>query len=237
MLEQCASPEPEQAAAALAALCRRYRPAVLAYTRTRAGSKHDAEDLTQGFFAFALERGLFLRADPARGRFRSFLFTCLQRYLNGEADRQRAVKRGEVLLVPLDEALDEGRAGFALLIGPAHVRRRAEEARFDRHWAGTLIDGVLDDVAAECHRSQGDGTFRHFFPFLPGGPGENTEEVHAQVATALGLSLSAFRGVLHRMREGYKTRLRAAVALTVAGAAGEIEAEMRHLAAAWSAGE
>lgn len=236
LLGQCASPEPAQAAAALAAVCWRYRPAVLAYARAHTASVHDAEDLTQGFFAFLLERQLFLHADPARGRFRAFLFTCLHRYLNGEADRQRAAKRGGgVVLLPLDEASEEGMVGRIIVLSPLYVRRRAEEAHFDRHWASALLDSVQDDLAAECDRAHGVDTFRHLAPFLPGGAGENTEEGHQQAALALGLSLKAFRAALHRMRLRHKVLVREAVTRTVIGSPGEVEAELRHLVAAAAA--
>ena len=52
-----------------------------------ATSPEDAQDLTQGFFARVLERHDFRAADPARGRFRSFLLTALKHYVINEHER------------------------------------------------------------------------------------------------------------------------------------------------------
>src|SRR5688572_20509260 len=60
-----------QATAALERLCQTYWYPLYAYIRRRGYSEHDAEDLTQGFFAHLLERHSFERVAPARGKFRS----------------------------------------------------------------------------------------------------------------------------------------------------------------------
>ena len=61
------------ARAALAALCGRYRPPVLAYVRRQGVAAGDAEDLVQSVFERIIRTRMYDRADPARGRFRSFL--------------------------------------------------------------------------------------------------------------------------------------------------------------------
>ena len=60
-------------AAALELLCRTYWPPLYSYARRRGHSPHDAEDLTQGFFARLLEKGYLHAADRAKGRFRQFV--------------------------------------------------------------------------------------------------------------------------------------------------------------------
>jgi len=79
---------------ALAGLCETYWPALHAYVRRRGFSPHDAEDLTQEFFARLLEHNWVARADPQKGRFRSFLLTALNRFLADQWDKARAQKRG-----------------------------------------------------------------------------------------------------------------------------------------------
>jgi len=49
---------------------------------------HEAQDLTQSFFAFVLEKNVIEAADPERGRFRSFLFG-----LREEFSRQRGMHK------------------------------------------------------------------------------------------------------------------------------------------------
>jgi RNA polymerase sigma-70 factor (ECF subfamily) len=58
---------------ALESLCRIYWYPLYAYVRRRGYSLHDAQDLTQSFFARLLEKDMVEAADPSRGRFRSFL--------------------------------------------------------------------------------------------------------------------------------------------------------------------
>src|SRR3954470_10092096 len=58
---------------ALEALCRTYWQPIYAFLRRSGHDRHDAEDLTQGFFVYLLDQKLLQKAEPDRGRFRSFL--------------------------------------------------------------------------------------------------------------------------------------------------------------------
>ena len=66
----------------------------------------DAEDLTQAFFAWLLERDWLEQADQQRGRFRSFLLTSFSRFLANEWDKARTQKRGggRIVSLPFDDA-------------------------------------------------------------------------------------------------------------------------------------
>src|SRR5262245_61325387 len=85
------SPEASQS---LEALCQRYWPPLYAYLRHRGFAPHDAEDLTQEFFARLLEKEWLAVAKRERGRFRSFLLMALKRFIANDWDRSRAQKRG-----------------------------------------------------------------------------------------------------------------------------------------------
>ena len=78
---------------ALAQLCEAYWYPLYAYVRRRGKSAHQAEELTQEFFARVLEKEYLRAAEPAKGRFRTFLLMCLKRFLANEWDRERALKR------------------------------------------------------------------------------------------------------------------------------------------------
>src|SRR5687767_11513727 len=65
----------------LEALCRQYWPPLYAYVRQRGHTIHDAQDLTQAFFARLLEKEWLTAADRSQGRFRSFLLMALKRFL------------------------------------------------------------------------------------------------------------------------------------------------------------
>src|SRR4051794_14850907 len=62
-----------EASAALDALCRTYWYPLYVFVRRQGYSVEDAQDLTQGFFSRLLEKKYLKRADPERGKFRSFL--------------------------------------------------------------------------------------------------------------------------------------------------------------------
>src|SRR5215218_2170774 len=77
---------------ALARLCRTYWFPLYAHVRRRGLSAHDAEDLTQEFFARLLTRQSIAHADPARGRFRAFILTALNNFLADEWNKARTEK-------------------------------------------------------------------------------------------------------------------------------------------------
>jgi RNA polymerase sigma-70 factor (ECF subfamily) len=79
-----------QAMVALEQLCRVYWYPLYAYVRRRGYSPPDAQDFTQEFFARLLERKWLARADQAKGRFRTFLLTAMERFLANEWDKARA---------------------------------------------------------------------------------------------------------------------------------------------------
>ncbi|MCA9049988.1 MAG: sigma-70 family RNA polymerase sigma factor, partial [Planctomycetaceae bacterium] len=64
---------PMAARSALSDLCEAYWPPVYTFIRRHTSSDHDAEDLTQAFFIQLLDRPFLHTAEPAKGRFRSFL--------------------------------------------------------------------------------------------------------------------------------------------------------------------
>src|SRR5688500_4236836 len=115
---------------ALARLCQTYWFPLYAYLRRRGESPHDAEDLTQGFFASLLQRQALAVADPDRGRFRSFLLASLKHYLANERARSRAQKRGgDQAFITLDDPSAESRYAAEL------TDHLSPERLFDRQWA------------------------------------------------------------------------------------------------------
>src|SRR6185436_10004622 len=92
------------ASAALEKLCRAYWPPLYSYIRRQGRSRADAKDLTQAFFAKLLEKNFWARADPQKGRFRSFLLTALRQFLADQRDWVKAAKRGGKLsFISFDE--------------------------------------------------------------------------------------------------------------------------------------
>src|SRR3954462_3704342 len=95
---------------ALAALCDLYWYPLYAYLRRRGHHREEAEDLTQGYFAYLLEHRSLDHVDRARGRFRSFLLASLNHYVANDRDWHRAEKRrGVISHVPLNQDAADAR--------------------------------------------------------------------------------------------------------------------------------
>jgi RNA polymerase sigma-70 factor (ECF subfamily) len=76
--------DPFEAAAALQKLCRTYWYPLYAFMRREGRSPHDAQDLTQAFFAHLLQRSFLENVGSQKGKFRSFLLAALKHF---EAER------------------------------------------------------------------------------------------------------------------------------------------------------
>ena len=212
--------QPALARDALAALCQAYWPPLYGYVRRRGHTVHDAQDLTQAFFARLLEMGWIQRADPGKGRFRTFLLTAMNRFLANEWDRLRTQKRGGgAILAPLQfetaEALHRG--------GP--VDERTPEQAFERRWALTLLEQVLAKLEAA---ERADGRAELFAALKPCLTGASDAQPYAELAERLGLSGPALKVAVHRLRQRYRLQLRDEVAHTVLGP-NDVAAEMHHL--------
>src|SRR5437762_2747732 len=99
-----------EARESLASLCTAYWYPLYAYIRRRGHTPEQAQDLTQDFFALLLERDIIAKADPERGRFRSYLRTVCTRFLTNALQRANAWKRGGGRpSLPIDAFDAEGR--------------------------------------------------------------------------------------------------------------------------------
>jgi RNA polymerase sigma factor (sigma-70 family) len=211
-----------QAADALEQLCRTYWYPLYAFVRRHVSEAHDAEDLTQEFFTRFLAKEYFGRADPALGRFRSFLLACLKNFLAEQQRQGRRLKRGggqTTLSWDSQTAEERYRLEPADPVTPEQV--------YDRRWALTLLETVLARLAEE-QSAAGKG---HLFAQLKDGLwGETRETTYGQMAERLGMTEGAVKVTVHRLRRRLRDLLREEVAHTVAADA-EIDEELRHLIA------
>src|SRR5438045_7264777 len=133
-----------QAEAALEKLCRAYWYPLYAYVRRQGHSPHDAQDLTQGFFARLLEKNWVGVADREKGKFRSFLLSVLNHYLGDERDRANAAKRGGgKVLIPLDEQTAEN------LLSQEPPSYLSPENEYERRWAAALLQQAMTRLRQE----------------------------------------------------------------------------------------
>jgi len=79
---------------ALDRLCRTYWYPLYAYVRRSGRGAHEAEDLTQEFFARLLRKDFPTGIKPEGGKFRSYLLAALKNFLVNEWTSSQTVKRG-----------------------------------------------------------------------------------------------------------------------------------------------
>ncbi|MCB1065399.1 MAG: sigma-70 family RNA polymerase sigma factor [Verrucomicrobiae bacterium] len=210
---------------ALAELCRIYWYPVYAYIRRRGKNPEDAEDLAQGFFEGFLRRGDFATVDRAKGRLRSFLATAISHYLSQEYRRQSAARRGGGRpLVPIDA--DEAESRYA----EEPSDELSPEKLFERKWAVTSLETVLDDLKAEYVARGKQSVFDALSGFLAGS---SAVESYAAAGELCDMSESAVKMTVHRMRKRFRDLLHRRIAATVE-TADEVESEIRWMMATFA---
>src|SRR3954453_1081120 len=213
-------PDAPQARESLAGLCGAYWYPLYAYIRRHGYGPEKAKDLTQDFFARALEKGLLAEADPARGRFRSFLRTVCAHFLANRRDWEHARKRGGGrIILPIDAAGAEGQYARELADG------LTPERIFDRSWARTLLGRVLDQLGREYDEAGKAATFEALRGVLAGDPEAPS---YAAGAARPGPSEGAAGVPAHRPPRRYGDLLRQEIAATLAEPA-EVDDEIRDL--------
>ena len=210
-----------QSAEALSKLCTVYWFPLYAYVRRRGYSVEDAQDLTQEFFARVLERQWLARADRTKGRFRTFLLTALERFLANEWDKARALKRGGgERPIPVQQ-FDDAETRY----GVEPVDDRTPDQAFAYRWAVALLDAVVKQLEEEF-RARGEEQL--FMALKPCLVGDRESQPYAELSRQLGLSESAMKVTVHRLRQRYRELLRAEIGNTVLSPS-EVDSEMRHL--------
>jgi RNA polymerase sigma factor (sigma-70 family) len=111
-------------------------------------NNEDAKDLTQGFFATALERDFFIRFDPAKASFRTYLRAAVERFAaNQHAALNRQKRGGGIQFEPVEDQV---------------IPTESPEQIFEREWQRQLFALALDDLRAHCDASGKQLQFRIF---------------------------------------------------------------------------
>lgn len=217
---RASSPEAHQA---LSTLCETYWYPLYAFVRGRGYSVEDAQDLTQEFFGRLLEKHTLQHADPARGRFRSFLLASFKNFVANERDRRTAAKRGGgATLVSFEIEGAEGR------FQREPPDDETPERIFDRRWALAVLERVMARLRDEMEaRSGKPSSFDRLKNYLTG---DDPHVSYARTAGELGMSEGAVKVSVHRLRRRFADLMRDEIARTVASPE-DIEDELRHLRA------
>jgi RNA polymerase sigma-70 factor (ECF subfamily) len=212
---------------ALEQLGRIYWYPLYAFLRWQGHSVEDAQDLVQGFFLHLLRGNILRVAEPGRGRFRSFLLGTLKHFVSDAKGKATAQKRGgDQQFVSWDLALAEH------LFQQEPADPASPDRLFERRWAMTLLEQALARLQAECvAHGRGEG-FPQLQAFVTGEKGSMS---YAETAATLGLSLSAVKSAIFRLRHRYHELVREEVGHTVADP-GEVEDELRYMLAVFSRG-
>jgi RNA polymerase sigma factor (sigma-70 family) len=211
---------------ALETLCRTYWYPLYVYVRGQGQSAHDAQDLTQEFFARLLQKKYLRLADSDRGKFRAFLLKSLKHFLVNEWEKARTQKRGGgQCAIPLDAEIAESR------YAAEPVQALTMDQVYEKRWALTLIETVLAHLRGNYQASGRLAVFETLKGFIWR---DQSACPYSELASQLGLTEGALKVAVHRLRGRYRELLRAEIAQTVASPA-EVDEELQHLAAVLAA--
>lgn len=205
---------------ALVRLCQIYWPPLYAYIRRRGNAVHEAQDLTQAFFAHLLENRALEAVGPSKGRFRSFLLVSLKHFLDNEWRKAHTLKRGgKHVFISWDELGPEDRESLEL------SDPMTPEKVFSRRWALTLLERVMNQLRHECAAARKGEMFEKLKDYLTG---DNAGKPYQEIATELKISDGAVKVTVHRLRRRFGELVRAQIARTVDNP-NEIDDEIRQL--------
>ena len=227
VVAQSALTDVPEAANALAQLCEMYWPPIYSFIRRRGYPPPDAQDLTQGFFAFFLRTKAYARTDPLHGKFRSFLLASVKNFLADSWDRKQAIRRGrDYEFVSLDQQVAEA------FYDASSASGSTAERLFELRWAKLLTEGALNSLREEFQAEGKISAFEELKNFLIGG---TVLPSYDDAAARMGLPRATVKTHVHRLRQRYREIVRREVARTVSSPH-EIDEELRYLCNALAQG-
>jgi RNA polymerase sigma factor (sigma-70 family) len=209
---------------AMQELCSAYWFPLYAFVRRQGWQPTDAEDLTQEFFARLLAKDGLSNVGPEKGRFRTFLLTCLKRFLTNEHDRRTAAKRGAGRKpISFNQADAEDR--FALAASDA-----TPEREFERRWALSVLERALQNLADEFATRGKEKLFNRMKVYLAA---DRAAPPYATMAEQMGVTEAAVKVAVHRLRARYRVLLEQEILSTLENP-DELAQEIEHLMQALS---
>jgi RNA polymerase sigma factor (sigma-70 family) len=195
------SPDPDVRRRALHVLVASYWKPVYKYLRLCwKADNEEAKDLTQGFFASAIDREILARYDPGKAKFRTWLRTCLDGYVSNERKALRRLKRGgDVRHVPLDFETAEGE-----LAAHAVPDFADPETLFHREWVRSLFALAVGELRDLCEAEGKQSAFAMFRRYDLEGPGAAERISYADLAREHGLDVTTVTNRLHAVRKRFR---------------------------------
>ena len=205
---------------ALETLCRTYWYPIYAFIRRNGRAPHDAQDLTQEFFARFLEAKSIVRADPKRGKFRTFLLGALKNFLTDAHRKATAWKRGGGFQIVSFEETD---AEERYRLEP--VDERTPDQVYKQRWIVGLLETAMARLRDEFHAAGKDRQFQVLKVFLSQ---EGDDESYEAAGAELNTSGKTIAVAVHRIRRRFRQVVRSAIADTVSTPE-DVEEEYRSL--------
>jgi RNA polymerase sigma-70 factor (ECF subfamily) len=205
---------------ALEKLCSLYWLPIYGYLRRRGNSAADAEDLTQGFFAYLIESDFLDRPDPSKGRFRGYLVGALRHFLGSHFEKENAIKRGGGARFIDWTSLDAEREYAAV-----NPRQQDPSEYYEASWAMALLARALERLEGEQAAAGRARQLAVLKPFLSTTP---TPGDYDWAARELGATRTTVAVWVHRLTHRYGELVKLEVAATVQDPA-EVKNEMQHL--------
>ena len=201
VVERTRSGDEETRRIALATIIDAYWKPAYKYLRLKWSLDADAAaDLTQEFFASALEKEVVEKYDPARARFRTYLRLCLDGFASNARKAERRLKRGGgVTLVPLDFETAEGEMATHEPAVDADV-----EELFYREWVRALLERSVADLERHA-RELGRPEMFDVFARYDLVEEDDARPTYTAIASALNLTAATVTNHLAAMRRQFRT--------------------------------
>jgi DNA-directed RNA polymerase specialized sigma24 family protein len=211
----------EDSFTALSALCATYRRPLIVWLRSRGFAPTDAEDIVHGCLQQLLRRDFLQNVGSEKGRFRTFLLSCLKNYLQDEYKKGAAGKRGGGQAnLSLDQTDPEGKP-----IDAPGSPQAGPDWEYDRAWAQAVLTNALRRLSVECARQGHAAMFSLLEPVLFC---DKTASPYRQIGARLGLSEDAVKTAAYRIRVRLKGLIREEVRQTM-GNQEDWKQEVRYL--------
>jgi RNA polymerase sigma factor (sigma-70 family) len=180
------SSQPEERRQAYETLVAAYWKPVYKYLRFKwpASSNEDAKDLTQAFFTTALEKSFLARYDPAKAKFRTFLRTCVDRFVTNELKSAGRLKRGgghNLLSLEFNKAEEE-------ILYLRSADRTNPDQVFEQEWVRSLFGLAVEALRRHCDQTGKGVHFVLFERYELSEPEAESRLTYAQLGAELGLT-------------------------------------------------
>jgi RNA polymerase sigma factor (sigma-70 family) len=229
-VRQAANPDPEVRKQAFEELVTAYWKPIYKYIRVKwNASNEDAKDLTQAFFARAMEKEFCQGYDPSRASFRTYLRVGVDGFIANQRKAAGRIKRGggvPILSLDFDAAEGELRGTRVPAVGNP-------DDLFHREWVRSLFALAVDELRRDCEASGKQTHFQLFERYDLEGPDAPRKPTYSELGVEFGLSVTQVTNHLAAMRRYFRRLVVARIRATT-GSDEEFREESRRLLGGWT---